>query len=160
MQYATEEAKKDVYNKALTCLEEYYESYDPTSYNRSYSLENAFLPYTHIQSNNTQIISTVGVMYDTSLLTGYIVGSNDYGSRDIDKGKDILPIEEWIMNNYLDGVHPYTNGYPTKPGTTHMEYYEIMDPVSPTQKMDDYLEKYAKTFRDNVYSYLAAYLMK
>lgn len=157
VQYATEKAKEDVYNKALSCLEEYYDSYEPTSYVRSYNLENAFLPYMNIKSNNSQIVSIVGVKYDTSLLTTYVVGSKNYGNRDVDNGKEIIPIEEWIMNNYLDGVHPTTDGS-SIPGQA--VYIEIIDKLSPTKKMDSFLDKYANTFDNNIYSYLAAYLIK
>lgn len=157
VQYATEEAKKDVYNKALSCLEEYYDSYEPNSYNRTYHLEDAFVPYDDIKATNTHITSIVGIVYDTSLLTTYVVGSKNYGSRDVDEGKEILPIEEWIMNNYLDGIHPYTDGSRV-PGEA--VYYEIIDSPSPTKKMDNFLEKYANTFSNNVHSYLAAYLLR
>ena len=114
------------------------------------------MPYEQIQATNNQIISRVGVIYDTSLLTGYAVGSKNYGSREVDEGKNILPIEEWIMNNYLDGIHPATNGSQI-PGKA--AYYEIKDPISTTQKMSEYFDKYVKTFDNNVYSYLAAYLL-
>ena len=160
MQYATDKAVTDVRDHALTCLEEYY-AYDPTSYDRTYSLKNAFVPYKKpLTMNQTHITSTVGIMYNYSLLTTYEVGSNNYGSRDIDDGKKIIPINEWIMNNYLDGIHPGTNGYPTKMGTKEVVYYEVVDPVSPTEKMNNFLEQYVYTFRDNVYSYLAAYIMR
>ena len=157
VQYATEEAQKDVHTKALICLEEYYANYDPSSYHRSDSLRDAFLPYMNIKSNNTHIVSTVGIEYNTSLLTSYVVGSKDYGQREIDNGKDIIPLEEWIMNNYLDGIHPTTDGS-SIPGQAI--YTAIYDAESPTDKMDRYLENYANTFSANVHSYLAAYLLK
>ena len=159
VQYATEEAQKDVHTRALTCLEEYYASYDPSSYRRrdeANDLRNAFLPYKKIESNATHIISTVGIVYNTSLLAGYVVGSNNYGNRDVDVTKEILPIEEWIMNNYLDGIHPTTDGSSI---IGEAIYTEIIDKESPTQKMDNYLENYANKFADNVISYLAAYIM-
>ncbi len=151
VQYATEEAKKDVHTKALTCLEEYYASYDPSSYNRSDSLRHAFLPYTSIKSDNTHIISTVGIEYNADALEAFAGASYNaskkYGRVD----------SSWVIDNYLDGIHPTTDGS-SIPGEA--VYMEIVDEISPTQKMDDYLEKYAKTFRDNVYYYLAAHLMK
>lgn len=159
VQYASEEAKKDVHTRALTCLEEYYASYDPSSYRRNdekNDLRNAFLPYMNIKSNNTHIISTVGIEYNTSLLAAYVVGSNNYGNRDVDKNKEILPLEEWIMNNYLDGIHPTTDGSSI---IGQAIYTEIIDRMSPTQKMDEYLENYADKFADNVHSYLAAYIL-
>ena len=157
VQYATEEARKDVHTKALLCLDEYYANYDPSSYNRSDSLRNAFVPYMDIKSTSTHIISTVGVEYNTSLLVAYVVGSKNYGNREIDDGKEIIPIEEWIMNNYLDGIHPTTDGS-SIPGQA--VYTAIYDDKSPTKKMDEYLTNYANTFSNNVYSYLAAYLIQ
>lgn len=150
VQHATEEAQKDVYNKALTCLEEYYASYDPTSYRRSESLEYAFLPYKHITQNSSYIISTVGVEYNADLLAAYAGSSYDaskkHGRADAN----------WVIDNYLDGIHPITDGSIIAGQAVYMK---IKDPVSPTEKMDIYLEQYAQTFRDNMNAYLAAYLV-
>lgn len=157
VQYATREAKKDVHHKALTCLEEYYMNYDPSSYNRTDSLRHAFVPYGRVKGNSEYLISTVGVEYNTSLLDTYIVGSNNYGNREIDDGKDIIPIEQWVMHNYLDGIHPTTDGT-NIPGAA--QYIPIQDAVSPTDKMEDYLIEYANTFDNNVYSYLAVYILR
>lgn len=162
--YATQKAEGNVYTKALSCLAEYYESYDPESYKRTYNLENSFMPYKHITKNDTHIISTVGVEYDSSVLDGvYWSGSEKYGAQKNEEGRITQyghPDSNWILNNYLDGIHPSTNGHPKALGTTSVEYFEIIDLVSPSQKMQDYLEKYADTFRDDVYTYLATHLMK
>ena len=151
VQYATEEAQKDVHTKALSCLEEYYASYDPTSYIRSDSLEYAFLPYKYITQNSDYIISAVGIEYNADLLAAYAGtsynASKKYGRVDAN----------WVIDNYLDGIHPITDGSSIAGEAVYME---VIDPVSPTEKMDDYLEQYASTFTNNVYSYLAAYLMK
>ena len=151
VQYATEEAQKDVHTKALTCLEEYYASYDPTSYNRSESLEYAFLPYKHITQSGDYIVSTVGVEYNADLLAAYAGSSYDasrkYGRADAN----------WVIDNYLDGIHPITDGSSIAGEAVYME---IVDPISPTEKMDNYLEQYASTFANNMYSYLAAYILR
>lgn len=151
VQYATEEAEKDVHTKAHLCLAEYYANYDPSSYYRSDSLRHAFLPYAKIQHNNDVIISTVGVEYNADMLAAYAGSSYNaskkYGRVDA----------SWVIDNYLDGIHPTTDGS-SIPGAA--VYLEVVDAISPTQKMDDYLEKYAKTFSNNVYAYLAAYLLK
>lgn len=157
VRYATKEAKKDVHNKALTCLEEYYANYSPTSYHRTDSLRDSFVPYGRVQGNSDYLISRVGVEYNTSLLTTYTVGSNNYGNREVDNGKKIIPIEVWIMHNYLDGIHPTTDGS-SIPGMA--TYIPIPDDVSPTDKMENYLIEYANTFDNNVYSYLAAYILR
>ena len=154
VKYATEEAKKDIYNHALTCLEEYYDNYLPTSYERSESLIYSFLPYTNIRQSNDCIISIVGIEYNAGLLGSYAdisySASKKYGTVNY----------EWVIDNYLDGIHPVTNGYPKKKGTNEVVYYEITDSKSPTEKMEEYLTEYAKKYAENVYSYLAAYIMK
>lgn len=151
VQYATEEARKDVHTRALTCLEEYYASYDPSSYNRSDSLRHAFLPYMNIKSNSDYIISTVGVEYNADALEAY-AGTSYNASRKYGRAD-----ASWIINNYLDGIHPTTDGSSI---AGEAVYTEIIDAISPTQKMDKYLDNYVNTFADNMYSYLAAYLMR
>jgi hypothetical protein len=164
VQYATEEAKKDVYKKALSCLTEYYNNYDPNSYNRTDSLRNAFLPYSYIKQNDKYISSVVGIEYDYSRIDGlYHSGSEKYGATKNSEGHIIeygSPDSFWVIDNYLDGVHPTTNGYPYAKNVSAMEYIAIIDPVSPTEKMDKFLDQYAKTFQNNVYSYLASYVMR
>lgn len=151
VQYATKEAKNDVYNKALTCLEEYYMNYIPTSYDpRSDSLRHAFLPYRSVRSTGNYLISVVGVEYDASTLESYAGASYNaskkYGRADA----------SWVIDNYLEGIHPTTDGS----SLMGAEYMPIYDAVSPTDKMEDYLMEYANTFDNNVYSYLAAYILR
>lgn len=163
VQYATEEAKKDIHKKSLSCLLEYYENYDPTSYDRINGLQYAFLPYQSVKSDGNHIIGTAGVEYDYNILDySYQSGSVKYGAKKDENGHIIeygMPESAWVMDNYLDGIHPTTNGYPTAKGTTHMEYIPIYDSKSPTEKMSEYLDNYVGTFKYNVYSYLAAYVM-
>lgn len=162
--YATEKAEGDTYTKALSCLAEYYMSYDPESYRRTHNLENAFMPYKRITTDGTHIIGTVGIEYNPTALDGaYRSGSEKYGAQKNSEGRIIeygQPDSSWVLNNYLDGIHPTTNGYPKAAGTTSVEYFEIIDLESPSQKMQKYFEEYADTFRDNVYAYLATHLMK
>ena len=145
--FAAVEAQKDFMDKALTCLEEYYDNYDPTSYKRTDTLYRAFLPYVNVKFGNEKISGQVGVEYDASLLNTYVVGSNDYGHRDIDSGKDIMPINEWVLYNYLHGIHPTTDGI-SIPGMA--TYFEVKDAVSPNQKMNEFIKSYDKTFDENV----------
>lgn len=150
VQYATKEAKKDVYHKALTCLEEYYMNYLPESYDRSDSLRHAFLPYRSIKNTGNYLISIVGVEYSASALESYAgasySASKKYGRADA----------SWVIDNYLEGIHPTTDGS----SFVGAEYMPIYDAISPTDKMENYLIEYANTFDTNVYSYLAAYILK
>ena len=151
VQYATEEAQKDVHNKSLTCLEEYYANYTPSSYiPRSDSLRHAFLPYKSVKSNGHYLISTVGIEYNAYALEAYAPSSYN-ASKKYDGRVDTA----WVIENYLDGIHPTTNGSQIP---EEVVYMPIVDSVTPTQKMADYLDTYVGTFSSNVYSYLAAYL--
>lgn len=152
VQYATEEAEKDVHQRALSCLEEYYSNYEPNSYNRSDSLRHAFLPYKSVKSNGHYLISTVGIEYNASALEAYAPSSYN-ASKKYDGRVDT----EWVIDNYLEGIHPTTNGSKIP---ENVEYIPIYDSESPTQKMGDYLNSYAHTFSENVYSYLAAYVAR
>ena len=156
--FAVVEAQKDFMFKARTCLEEYYDNYDPSSYHRTYSLDDAFLPYVNVKYGKDKVSGQVGVEYDASRLTTYVVGSKDYGNRDeIDDGKNIIPINEWILKNYLNGIHPITDGSRI-PGEAI--YFEIIDSVSPNQKMETFIEEYGKTFDKNVLIHLLGQIDK
>lgn len=152
VQYASKEAKKDVHNKALKCLEEYYMNYLPTSYDRSDSLRHAFLPYRSVKNTGNYLISIVGVEYDASTLESYAGASYNaskkYGRADA----------SWVIDNYLEGIHPRTDGSSIVGGGDY-ENQKWTDPISPTDKMEDYLLEYANTFDNNVYSYLAAHVL-
>lgn len=139
VEYASNEAVKDIYGHAMNCLVEYYESYEPTSYERTDYLWHAILPYAEpIKHTEEGIVSAVGVAYDPSKLEGVYHGSKQYSPAD----------GTWILENYLSGIHPATDGSPI-PGNVF--YYEILDPVSPTEKMNDYLNRYATTtFHNNI----------
>ena len=139
VEYASNEAVKDIYKQSMSCIEQYYESYEPTSYNRTDYLWNAVLPYVEpIKNTKDGLKSAVGVLYDPSRLENVYYGSKKYSPVD----------GAWILENYLNGIHPATDGS-TIPGEAF--YYEIVDTVSPTEKMKSYLDQYASTtFHNNI----------
>ena len=145
--FAVKQAEQDIMQKAKTCLQEYYDNYEPNSYHRTYSLQDAFLPYKNIKNTNDKISGSVGVKYDAKMLTTYNVGSNNYGNRDIDTGKEIIPINEWILQNYLMGIHPSTNGSSVLGESI---YFQIIDPISPNEKMAKFIKSYDRTFDENI----------
>lgn len=144
VKYASDEAVKDIYNYSITCLEEYYENYEPSRYNRTDNLWRSILPYSESVDSGKEIISRVGVEYNPFILESYIngnpayVGSNSYGQ-----------VDTWyVIDNYLEGIHPATNGS-RNPDTVF--YYENIDAESPTDKMEKYLNNYASTtFNNNI----------
>lgn len=152
VEYASNKAVEDIFRYAHTCLEEYYESYDPNIYNRTDTLGNAFLPYLKITDNGNQIVSVAGVEYSPTVLDMFIQdeiyrGSKKYGHADA----------EWVIDNYLRGVHPATNGGTTTETTL---YYEVVDPVSPTEKMNKYLNDYRDNFQSHYYDSLIQQMAK
>lgn len=142
--YASAKAVEDIYQYSMTCLEEYYQNYDPTSYNRSDSLWRAILPYSEIHDSGSSITSRVGVEYNPFVLETYVSGNPSYiGSKSYGQ------VDSWyVLENYLEGIHPATNGS-SNPDT--VVYYENVDAVSPTDKMEKYLNQYASTiFHNNI----------
>lgn len=137
--YAINKAAEDIYTESLNCLEMYYNSYEPTSYERTDYLWRAILPYAEqIQHTKDGIVGRAGVVYDASMLDGIYEGSKKYGYAD----------GSWILENYLRGVHPATDGS-SIPGEAY--YYENVDATSPTDTMNEYLGKYVKTtFHNNI----------
>ena len=162
--YATKEAEEDIHKKSLSCLAEYYKEHDPTSYDRINGLRHAFLPYKSVKSDGKNIIGIAGIEYFYDALDyAYQSGSEKYGAEKNEEGHIIeygMPESSWVMDNYLDGIHPTTNGYPFAKGVSHVEYIPISYGLSPTEKMEKYLDRYVDTFKDNVYAYLAAYVMR
>ena len=158
-EYATNKACVEIYKYSMSCLEEYYNNYDPNSYKRTDNLWRAILPYAEKprQVTNT-IISTVGVEYDASVLEGvYYSGSEKYGAVKNEDGHIIKyghPDSEWVLENYLKGIHPATNG---SRNPNDVVYYEIIDAESPYNKMQTYLKTVVP---DNFKSSLMTYFIR
>lgn len=137
MKHAAEIAKEDIDWKARSCLHEYYENYDPRKYDRTYHLEDAFIPYMNVKRAGDSVEASVGMGYWPFMLDGvYNDGSNQWRPTD----------GWWVLDNYLKGIHPTTDG------DEHVgaAYIPIFDSQSPDDKMESYLEKYVDTFNNNV----------
>ena len=145
VKYANKAAVKDIYEYSMSCLEEYYDNYDPSSYKRTDSLWHAIVPCSQmlVSSNKKVIKSIAGVEYDPLVLQSYTEGNPAYaGSSHYD------PDPWWVIDNYLGGIHPATNGATNE---NKVAYFEILDRPSPEQRMNWFLEDYAKnTFQKNI----------
>lgn len=140
MKDAADEAEFDIGFKARSCLYEYYENYEPTWYDRTNSLINAFVPFKKVGTSNGEVIAQAGVIYDPARLNGVY---NSNGSE------QYQPVDsEWVLTNYLNGIHPRTNGYPI--WANELIYDPVIDEISPNTKMKEYIEDYKKTFDYNV----------
>lgn len=143
MKYASKIAKKDIQEKAVYCLEQYYESFqpgkgEPNIYSRTENLMNSFVPYMRIvKSKEKRVIGTmVGMGYWAFMLDNVYSGSKNW-----------TPVDgEWVLENYLKGIHPTTDGS-TFPGAP---YTPVFDSISPETKMEEFLSDYQKTFDNNV----------
>lgn len=158
VKFAAKQAEKDFMDKAHSCLQEYYDNFDPNRYDRTETLQYAFLPYKSITYGSDKITGSVGVEYSAEMLeqmmpslvyskTGKLKHSGYYGSA------KYQPVDaSWVIDNYLRGIHPYTDG-----GT---DYYEIFDAQSPNDKMNEFIKNYAETFDQNVLTGLLAQVAK
>lgn len=119
-QFATKQVMKDFINEAFNGLERYYSDYKPKSYNRTYTLAECIVPFSEISSGNDSINCVMRINYDSTRLADYY--DYDYGDGKPSRfyrgqnvpGKIIPdeynPINEFIMNNFLEGIHPTTDG--------------------------------------------------
>lgn len=108
---ASKKTAEFIYNEALTCLEKYYYSYtavlhEPRRYDRTNQLKNSFVKHSIIKSKAKNIICEMGVVYDYTKLDGLYDRAHD----ETYKGNWSPPDSSWIVDNYLDGIHPTTNG--------------------------------------------------
>ena len=165
---ASKQAEIDLMNKAKSCLEEYYDNYDPTKrYDRTETLQYAFLPYSKIRFSGDRIRGTVGVEYSADMLAQFIDYPVYYVGKDgIPKishvgyygSSNYQPVDTWwVIDNYLRGVHPVTNGATTSEDAV---YYEIKDDKSPNKKMREFIKNYKQTFDENVLVELLAQIFK
>lgn len=107
--HVAEQAEDDIKNKAVNVLYKYYYGgYEPTSYDRIYALEHSIVPFSKISVVGQKLKCVVGVEYSPSALEEYLdalggspyKASKEYGRADA----------EWVVQNFWEGKHPYTNG--------------------------------------------------
>ncbi len=144
--YATSRVCEDVYEYSMSCLDDYYENYQPTSYDRTDYLWQGLAISPYAENPRTvggNIVSTVGVEYDSSKL------DNIYRSNG---SEQYQPVDgHWVLYNYLHGIHPITNGGRTSDTTV---YFEVIDDEAPWDKMRKYLKNTVpERFKSNIYTY-------
>lgn len=147
VQQATDTAAEDIYKFSMTVLERYYENYIPSSYDRTDNLWRAAYPIAGVKSLGDAIVCAFGVGYDPSVLEGVYDGSQKYGHPD----------GNWVLKNFLNGVHPATNGS-RNPDT--VVYAPWKDAISPDKFLQKYISKYEMKFNDNVNDYIISHMMR
>lgn len=138
-QEATEKAKEDLYANAVSCLVAYYDDYDPTSYDRTYSLIDSFVPYAdEVVESRARFICRAGVEFDANKINGVYNGSEIYSPTD----------GEWIISNFLAGIHPRTNGS-IEVGGGNYEHEAWYGSFVPAEEMQRYIDRYYDIFDRN-----------
>lgn len=138
-QEASEAARDDLYANAVSCLVRYYEDYDPTSYNRTYGLMESFVPYVNpVHESGDGLLCSAGVEFDPVRITNTYYGSQIYSPTDSD----------WIIANFLAGIHPRTDGSSVIGGGNYEEqkYYGSF---VPSEEMQRFIKGYDYTFDRN-----------
>jgi hypothetical protein len=139
-QEATEQAKKDLYENSVSCLVRYYEDYNPTSYNRTYNLMESFVPYANpVSEQGDMLVCSAGVIFDPDRIAGIYDGSEIYSPTD----------GEWIISNFLAGIHPRTNGSQVVGGGNY-ENEKYYGDFVPAEAMQRYIDGYDYTFDRNL----------
>lgn len=146
VQNATDIACEDIYKFSVSVVDRYYSNYEPSIYERAGGLYSTLSPIAKVTNGGDTVTSTVGIGFNSGPLSGY-KASSKYGTAD----------GQWILTNYLMGIHPATNGS-SNPDT--VLYVPWQDGISPDTLTTKYLEWYSKKFQSDVNSRLGAFVIK
>lgn len=148
MRKVAQKAHKMAIKAAKNCLRQYYQNYKPKRYKRTNQLKKAIL--TPKQPKETKKGSTYSlsfyIQYDSSRLKGLYSSNSWYhqsgsewnpvmhtwdpsyiksGVRDTSIGQDNgIPESGWILNNYLQGVHPWAQTDSESTDTVMTRFFE------------------------------------
>jgi hypothetical protein len=149
-QEATEKAKDDLYVNAISCLVKYYDDYDPTSYNRTYSLIDSFVPYANpVRESADGFVCVAGVEFNPDRIAFTYSGSEIYTPTDA----------EWIISNFLSGIHPKTDGS-TILGGGNYENEKYQGDFVPSFEMQKFIDSYNRKFDENFRFALSKQVLK
>ena len=149
---ASKQVQKDVYEKAKENLETYYKGHNPKTYKRTNKLRRAILPYYADRSNSKNISIEIGVEYKSSALAGAYKSNSWYHQSgdswverssnefNFDGRNNGIPESDWILNNFMEGIHPITNVTKSYDGNRKYVYNPKKDPKSQAQLMEEFIE--------------------
>lgn len=153
-QEAIDKARDDIYIKSISCLVDYYNDYPPAnytlSYNRTYNLMKCLVPYSNpVKETADGYDCEAGIEYNGSLLENTYSGSKQYSPTD----------PNWIIDNYLAGIHPRTDGS-REIGGGNYEEEKYQGAVVPFNIMNNYINSYNDTFNKNLRFLLSKQILK
>lgn len=143
---ASVNVQDDILKEANSYLQMYYNNYTPTSYRRKYNLKQAIVPVFENNSNRGKISYTVGVEYSAWKLEG-LYKSNSRFHQSGDTWKSVkdhsklttdngVPEPEWILDNFLEGVHPWAQDDAQSTDTLMRDFFD--------NKLPDRINKYVQ----------------
>lgn len=114
--FATDKVAEEIYQIELSALQQYYRLFTPNSYDRlgnpeqpadGGGLVESFVKFANVKQSGDKLICTMGVRLDPAKLAGF------YDKQRGDGYKSYNPPDAgWIIDNYMAGLHPRTNGSP------------------------------------------------
>lgn len=148
---AAKKTQTDILKEADNYLQKYYSNYRPTIYKPAkHQLHKSIVPVFEDKSKGDKVSIEVGVEYDSGMLKGlyrskskfHQSGSpwqsvNDYSKFSPDYG---IVEPEWIMENFLEGIHPRTDVVYTESGRRF-----IYNPQQDSESTDGLMRKFFDT---------------
>lgn len=134
---AASKTQKDILKEADDYLQRYYTNYPkPKQYKRTYQLKNSIKPIFEDKSGKNGISIEVGVEYNSGALKNYYSNSwyhqtgthwisRDSGDFDFDSQNNGIPEPEWIMNNFLEGIHPWAQEDNESTNSLMKEFFDV-----------------------------------
>lgn len=127
----------DILIKADNYLQRYYRNYRPKKYKRTKYLQNAITPVFEDRSTKKGIYIEVGVEYDANKLKDHYYSNSWYhktgthwidrssGDFDFDSKNNGIPEPAWIMNNFLEGIHPWEQTDNESTNSLMEEFFDV-----------------------------------
>lgn len=137
---------EDVYKFSVSCIDRYYANYSPSIYDRTYQLYNTVSPVNEVSEGGGMISAKIGVKFDAGALGTHYHSTRWGTTTGVPDGHS-----EVILNDFLDGIHPMTDGSPV-PGTPALM---VQDGFSTDSLLNRYLSLYLKKMERLVSTYFA-----
>ena len=135
---------EDIYKFSISCIDQYYASYIPSIYDSTDLLYNTVSPVLEISEGSSMIAAKVGVKFDAGALGTHYHSTRWGTTTGVPNGHS-----EDILHDFLDGIHPMTDGSPL-PGTPALM---VQDGFSTDSLLNRYLPLYLRKMERLINSY-------
>ena len=169
---AAKKVQDDVVKESYRYMAIYYRNHKPTKYKRTKQLHKSITPIFEDRSGKRGISIEVGVEYNSSNLKGLYYSNSWYhqtGTRwierndegfDFDSQNNGIPQPEWILENFLEGIHPITKAIKKDRGFSYI-YTPKRDSESTQTLMEEFFDvRLPERINDYVQEELVGTIMK